>query len=65
MSSILIFGIVDAALVIWALVDILKSEFADSSNKIIWLLVVIFIPVLGFVLYFFVGRKQKAQHKLS
>ncbi|MBI5747871.1 MAG: PLDc N-terminal domain-containing protein [Nitrospinae bacterium] len=42
----------------WALVDILKSEFT-GSNKIIWLLIVIFIPFLGFILYFLIGRKQK------
>ena len=41
-----------------ALVDILRSEFT-GSNKIVWLLVVIFLPVIGFLLYFLIGRKQK------
>ncbi len=47
-------------LVLWvfALVDILKSEFT-GSNKIVWLLVVIFLPVLGAVLYFLIGKQQK------
>ena len=47
-----------AAIWIWALIDILRSEFS-GSNKIIWLLVVFFIPVLGLVLYLAMGRKQK------
>jgi len=45
---------------IWALVDILKSKFTNS-NKIIWLLVVIFVPIIGFILYFLKGRKQKVR----
>ncbi len=50
--------IVPFVLWIWALVDILKSEFT-GYNKIIWLLLVIFLPLLGLILYYFIGRKQK------
>ena len=45
---------------IWALVDILKNEFT-GSNKLIWLLAVIMIPMLGMILYWFIGREQKIQ----
>lgn len=41
-----------------ALVDILKSKF-EGNDKLIWVLVVLFLGVLGAVLYFFIGRKQK------
>ena len=41
----------------WALIDILKNEFS-GSNKIIWLLLVIFVPI-SFILYFIIGTKQK------
>jgi len=41
-----------------ALIDILKSEFA-GSNKLIWVTVVIAFPVIGTVLYFFIGKQQK------
>lgn len=44
---------------LFALVDILRSDFRKSSDKIVWLLVVIFIPILGWILYFSIGRKQK------
>lgn len=50
--------IVPFVLWIWALVDIVRSEFT-GYNKIIWLLLVIFLPVLGLILYYFIGRKQK------
>ena len=42
-----------------ALVDILKSNFKDSNNKILWVLVVILLPVIGSVLYFMIGKNQK------
>jgi hypothetical protein len=43
---------------IWALVDILKNEFT-GSNKLIWLLAVVMVPLLGMILYWFIGREQK------
>jgi len=42
-----------------ALIDILKSDFKESVNKIVWVLVVIFLPLLGAILYFIIGRAQK------
>jgi type IV pilus assembly protein PilA len=48
------------ALWIWALVDIARSEFA-GSEKVIWLLVVIFTYLLGVIIYYLVGTR----HKLS
>lgn len=56
-SFIFVFIIVLLPLII-ALVDILRNEFTDS-NKIVWLLVVILVPFLGYILYFFIGTKQK------
>ena len=46
-------------LIISALIDILRSEF-KGNNKIVWVLVVIFLPFLGSLLYFGLGRSQKA-----
>ncbi len=45
-------------LIIWALIDILKNEFI-GNNKIVWILVVIFLPLLGSLLYLGIGRSQK------
>ncbi len=55
-----LFLLVPLALFIWALVDILKSEFKDANNKIIWLIVVLVLPLVGAIIYLAVGRKQKA-----
>ena len=43
---------------IWALIDILKSKF-DENNKLIWVLAVIFTNIVGAMLYFLIGKKQK------
>ncbi|MDO8951744.1 MAG: PLD nuclease N-terminal domain-containing protein [Draconibacterium sp.] len=44
-----------------ALVDILKNEFT-GNNKLIWVLVILLSWIIGAILYFFIGRKQKIQN---
>ena len=41
-----------------ALIDILKSEFKDPTNKVIWIVLTLVLPFLGPLLYFLIGRKQ-------
>jgi hypothetical protein len=38
------------------IVDILKSN-KDNEKKILWIIAVVFLPVLGPILYYFLGRK--------
>ena len=40
------------------LVDILKSRF-EQNDKLVWALVVIFLPFIGSILYFIIGRNKK------
>lgn len=42
-----------------ALIDIVKSNFKDSTTKLIWVLIVLFAPLLGTLIYFAIGRQQK------
>ena len=42
-----------------ALISLLRAEFRDSINKLIWLLVILFVPFFGALLYFIIGRKQR------
>ena len=53
-----IFALGGLAAWIWALIDILKNEFY-GPNKLVWLLLVIFLPVVGVICYYFIGMKQK------
>ncbi|MFI5187180.1 MAG: PLDc N-terminal domain-containing protein [Chitinophagales bacterium] len=41
-----------------ALVDILRSDFR-GNDKVVWVIVVIFFPFLGSILYFLIGRSKK------
>lgn len=52
--------------ILWALalVNILKKEF-KGNDKLIWIIVVVFLPIIGTLLYFFVGRKQSISGKQS
>lgn len=45
-------------LFIKSLVDVTRSEFT-GNNKIIWVLVIIFLPILGSIAYYFIGTKQR------
>lgn len=42
-----------------ALISILKSDFKQPNDKIIWVLVSILLPILGPILYFIIGRQQR------
>ena len=58
---VFIFILLPSIFWIIALIDILKSDFRDTNGKIIWVLVVIFLPVIGSILYFLIGKSQKTQ----
>ncbi len=40
------------------LISILRNEFRNN-DKLIWIIVVIFLPFFGSLLYLLIGRKQK------
>lgn len=42
---------------IWAIINILQSKAADTQ-KLIWVLVVILLPVLGLILWYFLGPRE-------
>jgi hypothetical protein len=46
-------------LTLFCLVDIIRADFKDSTTKLIWVLVVLFAPFLGSILYLIIGRKTK------
>lgn len=55
---ILILGIVAVGLWIWGLADILKGTFRGNGSKMLWLVVVIFFPIIGVILYLLFGRRR-------
>jgi succinate dehydrogenase/fumarate reductase cytochrome b subunit len=41
---------------VWAIVNIFQSS-ADTGKKVLWTVLVIVLPVLGFILWYFLGPK--------
>ena len=58
-----IFGIGIAATVfwIWMLVNAITNKGITDTEKIVWVLVIVFTHFIGALIYFFVGRPK---HKL-
>lgn len=44
---------------IFTVIDIVRSEFTSPSNKTVWILLVLLLPLLGMALYFLFGLSQK------
>jgi ABC-type molybdate transport system permease subunit len=43
------------------LIDLARGDFKDQSTKVLWLLLVLFIPAVGMLLYWFLGRQKKTR----
>jgi hypothetical protein len=46
-------------LIIFCLLDAVKATFKDSASKIVWVLVILFAPFLGSILYLVIGRNSR------
>jgi uncharacterized membrane protein YczE len=44
---------------LWMLVDCLKNQALQGTEKIVWVLVIVFLHTLGALVYFFVGRSKR------
>ncbi|MGF1639395.1 MAG: PLDc N-terminal domain-containing protein [Rhodospirillales bacterium] len=49
-------GLIILALDIWAILNVVQSG-ASMGGKIIWILLVLVFPILGFVIWLFVGPR--------
>jgi hypothetical protein len=54
-----IIGIITLLLVIWALIGILQSS-ASPVEKLIWVIIILVIPLIGFLLWYLIGPGSKA-----
>jgi hypothetical protein len=50
-----IFGLIYLVLVVWAVIDILQSS-RTGEQKFIWIVVIIFFPVAGPIIYYLISR---------
>lgn len=52
-----LWGLIVLVADIWAIVNIFQSG-ASTGAKVLWTLLVIVLPVLGFIIWFFAGPKS-------
>jgi O-antigen ligase len=45
---------------IFALVSVLRNDF-EGNDKIVWLVLIIFLPFIGSILYFAIGRSKRVK----
>jgi len=43
---------------IWAIINVLQSS-ASNGKKLIWILVVLLLPLLGLILWFLLGPRDR------
>ena len=52
-------GLIHLVLIIWAVINIIGSG-ASTLAKVLWTLFVVIFPLVGFIVWFFVGPKSAA-----
>ncbi|RPA66976.1 hypothetical protein EF405_17745 [Cyclobacteriaceae bacterium YHN15] len=50
-------GIVGLIIYAFTIYDVVSSKFGGKNDKIVWVLVVLFLPLLGTILWFLMGKK--------
>lgn len=56
---ILLFAGVFFLLPIFALLNVIRSDFRGQNDELIWVIVILFLNIIGALLYLIVGRKQR------
>jgi hypothetical protein len=54
----LVIGILCCVFWLWMLIHAIGNKGLSDGEKIVWVLVIIFLPFLGSVLYFFIGKPK-------
>jgi uncharacterized membrane protein YozB (DUF420 family) len=50
--------VLEVALMVIALVDLVKRERVRGNNKVVWALVIIFVSIIGPIVYLLLGRGE-------
>jgi hypothetical protein len=53
-----LWGLIVLVADVWAIINIFQSS-ADTGNKVLWTVVVLLLPVLGVILWYFWGPKTR------
>jgi len=59
LAFVIAIAIVPLLISIVAIVDIVRSQFKEQNDKLVWLVLVLFLPLIGSFLYFYIGRSRR------
>lgn len=51
--------LIQLGLMIFALVDLVRREKVKGGNKVVWALVIVFINIIGPIVYLIFGREEE------
>lgn len=54
----IIFGLGGLILFIIALIDVIRREFPNPNDKILWIILILLLSWIGPILYFIIGKKK-------
>jgi len=44
---------------IWVLIDCLTKESSEGNDKVAWILLILLVPLVGALIYYFVRRPER------
>ncbi len=56
-----LFGLILLGLIIWAIVSVVQSR-ATTGAKVLWILLVLVFPLVGFLIWLLFGPKSWRRH---
>jgi hypothetical protein len=61
----MLFGLLFSVFWLYALVDVVKSDFKDPNMKLVWIIILIFANPIGPFIYFGLVKNQKGARRRS
>ena len=55
-----LFGLLVLAADVWAILNVVQSG-ASNGSKVLWVVLILILPVLGFVIWYFAGPKSASR----
>jgi hypothetical protein len=59
-----ILGIVIFIADIWAIINIFKSQGASTGAKVLWTLLILFLPVIGLIIWWLAGPRTSRPQRV-
>jgi len=59
-----ILGIVIFIADIWAIINIFQSHGASTGAKVLWILLILFLPVIGLIIWWFAGPRTSRPQRV-